>query len=229
MRGEQHKGKGLAYLTILPDDYDPQVSYPLVIMLHGFGANMMDLAGLAPTIDRRGYVYACPNAPISFDLGRGVVGYGWTPPRGQATPEEVRNAETLLAGFFDEVFQKLNTSPGRAVLMGFSQGGGMTYRCGLARPETFAGLVALSASLPDPKELEGRLPQRRNQPIFMAHGQSDPLVPLESAWATRQFLERAGYQPEYREYAMGHEISQEVLDDLVPWVAKVLPPLHSQG
>jgi len=229
MRGEQHQGKGLVYLTILPDDYDPAASYPLVIMLHGFGANMMDLAGLAPVIHRRGYVYACPNAPIPFELGRGMVGYGWTPPRGQATQEEVCNAETLLGGFFDEVFQKLRTSPGQAILMGFSQGGGMTYRCGLARPETFAGLVALSASLPDPKELEGRLPPRRDQPIFVAHGQSDPLIPLERAWATRQFLEGAGYRPEYREYAMGHEISQEVLDDLVPWVAKVLPPLHRQG
>jgi phospholipase/carboxylesterase len=188
---------------------------------------MIDLAGLAPSINRRGYIYTCPNAPIPFDLGGGQVGSGWTPPRGQATPEEVRNAETLLGGFFDEVFEKLKTKTGQAVLMGFSQGGAMTYRCGLARPETFAGLVALSASLSDPKELEGRLPQHRSQPVFMAHGRSDPLVPLETAWAIRQFLEQAGYRPEYREYAMGHEIPQEVLDDLVPWMTKVLPPFHS--
>ena len=28
------------------------------IMLHGFGANMQDLAGLAPAIESEGYVYA---------------------------------------------------------------------------------------------------------------------------------------------------------------------------
>jgi phospholipase/carboxylesterase len=148
------------------------------------------------------------------------------PPRGQATTEEIRNAETLLSGFFDEVFQQLKTTPGKAILLGFSQGGGMTYRCGLGRPETFAGLVALSASLPDPKELESRLPQQRSQPIFIAHGLSDPLIALESAHKTRQFLEGMGYHPEYREYPMAHEISQEVLNDLVPWMARVLPPLH---
>ena len=45
MQGEVHEGPGLDYLTVLPDDYDPEASYPLVVMLHGFGANMHDLAG----------------------------------------------------------------------------------------------------------------------------------------------------------------------------------------
>jgi phospholipase/carboxylesterase len=225
MKGKQYQGKGLRYITILPEDYDPAVSYPLVIMLHGFGANMMDLSGLAPVINDIGYVYACPNAPISFNLGMGQMGYGWYPPRGQASPEQVQQAEALLAGFFDEVFQELKTTPGQAVLMGFSQGGGMTYRCGLGRPDAFAGLAALSASVPNPQELEPKLPGGREQPIFVAHGRADSLVSLESARATRKFLEGAGYQPEYHEYEMAHQISDEVIQDLTPWLARVLPPL----
>lgn len=225
MKGKQYQGKGLKYITVLPDDYDLAVTYPLVIMLHGFGANMMDLSGLAPVINETGYVYACPNAPMPFDLGMGQMGYGWYPPRGQSTPEQVREAESLLAGFFDEAFLELKAVPGKAVLMGFSQGGGMTYRCGLGRPDIFAGLVALSASVPNPQELEPKLPSRREQPIFVAHGRADSLVSLESARATRKFLEGAGYLPDYHEYEMAHQISDEVIADLVPWLAKVLPPL----
>ncbi len=82
MQAEQHQGAGLKYLTITPDGYDPELPYPLMIMLHGFGANMQDLAGLAPAISATGYVYACPNAPIHFDLGGGHIGYGWTSPPG---------------------------------------------------------------------------------------------------------------------------------------------------
>lgn len=227
MRGERHQGKGLKYLTVLPDEYNPELPYPLVIMLHGFGANMHDLAGLAPAINRRGYVYACPNAPIPFTLGYGHTGYGWTSPRGQVTPEEVTTAETLLAGFFDEVFEQFRVAPGRAILLGFSQGGGMTYRCGLGRAQTFAGLAALSATLPAPKELEPKLPEDRRQPIFVAHGRSDPLVSMETAVAARRFLVDAGYSPEYHEYDMGHEISGEVLSDLVLWLTQVLPPLDA--
>ena len=225
MQGERHQGKGLKYLTVLPDDYDPERRYPLVIMLHGFGANMQDLAGLSPVINQRGYIYAFPNAPIAFDLGPGQAGYGWTSPRDQTTSEEVEAAESLLAEFFKEVLEQFQVAPGQSILAGFSQGGGMTYRCGLPKPETFAGLVALSAFLPDPEVLEGRLPKARTQPIFIAHGRSDPLIPAASAGAALRFLEDTGYTPEYHEYEMAHEISGEVLSDLIPWMAKVLPPL----
>lgn len=229
MRAEQHQGENLTYVAILPDDYDPQVSYPLVVMLHGFGANMLDLAGLAPSINPKGYVYACPNAPMVFDLGLGNKGYGWMTPHGKATPQEIQRSEALLSGFFEEVSEKFKTKPGRALLMGFSQGGGMTLRCGLGRPGTFAGLVALSSYLPNPEELEDRLPARRSQPIFFAHGRSDSMVSTEHALASVKFLERMGYRPDYREYPMGHEISPPVLKDLTTWMAGVLPPISNAG
>ncbi len=227
MKYERHQGQDLEYLTVVPDNHAPDVNYPLVVMLHGFGANMQDLAGLAPAIESEGYVYACPNAPITFELGLGQVGYGWTPPRGEATPEDICHAEGLLGGFFDEILAKFQIPSGQALLMGFSQGGGMTYRCGLGRPEVFAGLVALSASLPDPDVLRGRLPQHREQPIFIAHGRADPMVSMESARNTRKFLEEEGYRPDYHEYDMGHEIPLPVLQDLIPWMTGLLPPYRS--
>ena len=75
-----HKGKRLRYLAIWPDDYNPAVSYPLVVMLHGFGASMFDLVFLAPAIGTARYIYLCPNAPLPFNMGLGRVGFGWTPP-----------------------------------------------------------------------------------------------------------------------------------------------------
>lgn len=224
MRAEINEGTGLQYVTVVPDQYTPDSSYPLVIMLHGFGANMQDLAGLAPAINATGYVYACPNAPISFQLGVGQTGFGWITPRGGGTAEETANSEKLLSDFFDTVFQQFNVSPGQALLLGFSQGGGMTYRCGLGRAEYFAGLVALSATLPDQDELATRLPQERNQPIFIGHGRLDQMVSDETAQSAKSFLESNGYSPDFHIYDMAHEISSEELADLVPWITKVLPP-----
>ena len=54
------------------------------------------------------------------------------------------------------------------------------------------------------------------------------MISIEEGQGSREFLEAEGYSPEYREYAMGHEISQEVLRDVVPWIQKVLPP-NTQG
>ena len=195
MRAEINEGTGLQYVTVVPDQYTPDSSYPLVIMLHGFGANMQDLAGLAPAFNATGYVYACPNAPLSFQHGEGQTGFGWITPRGGGTAEETANSEKLLSDFFDTVFQQFNVSPGQALLLGFSQGGGMTYRCGLGRADYFAGLVALSATLPDQDELATRLPQERNQPIFIGHGRLDQMVSDETAQSAKSFLESKGYSP----------------------------------
>ena len=224
MKAEINEGSGLQYITIVPDEYDSDSAYPLVVMLHGFGANMQDLAGLAPAINDTGYVYACPNAPIPFELGPGQTGFGWMTPRGGGTPEETTNSEQLLSDFFDTVFEQFNVMPGQALLLGFSQGGGMTYRCGLGRADKFAALAALSATLPDSDELLARLPSERKQPIFIAQGRYDQMVSEDTAHSAKTFLENNGYSPDFHLYDMGHEISGEELGDLVPWMAAVLPP-----
>ena len=229
MKVTQHQGRSLLYLTIEPDDYDPGLSYPLFILLHGFGANMQDLASLAPAINREGYVYACPQAPMPFQLGPGMVGYGWTPRGPQATPQDVQNAEDALDTFFVEVMEQYQVAPGKVLLSGFSQGGGMTYRCGLRQPNLFAGLAVLSGVLPDSAQLKERLPEDRSQPIFVAHGAMDSVLPIDRGRAAHEFLESAGYRPHYKEYPMAHEISPEVLADLIPWAAAVLPPLSRAG
>lgn len=233
MRGQVHLQKvlgnqitGLMYEVILPDEYDPEGNYPLIVMLHGFGANMRTLAWLAPAISPDGYIYVCPNGPLPFDLGRSDVGYGWHSPRSLISTEEFHRSETLLANSLDEIFETFKSTHGQAILVGFGSGGGMTYRYGLSRPETFAGLVILSAAMPHPQELDGKIPNDRSQRIFISHGIYDPLVPMERGLDARIYLESLGYQLEYHEYPMGHEISTEVLNALKPWVADVLPPLR---
>jgi predicted esterase len=52
------------------------------------------------------------------------------------------------------------------------------------------------------------------------------MVAMDTARATRNFLEAEDYRPDYHEYEMGHEIPPMVLKDLVPWLIEVLPPLR---
>ena len=225
MQVREYEGKALRYLAVEPDDYQPDRRYPMVILLHGFGSHMGDLTGLCPAIDKRGYLYAFPNAPIPLQVGYGEVGYGWVyPPESDQNRETQHSAENL-ASFFEEVMGQYRVEPGQAVLGGFSQGGMMTYLCGLPNPHLFLGLAALSARIPDPDALRSRLPASRAQPVFIAHGTGDTVIPLEYGQRSRRFLETCGYEPEYREYEMGHEITQNVIEDLAGWVRRVLPPV----
>lgn len=226
MQARTIEGNSLAYILVEPDDYDKNQEYPAVILLHGFGASMNDLAGLSPAIDRSGYLYLFPNAPIQMQIGYGMTGYAWTPPGQSGGEDAATRAEELLVGFFDEATERHGLVEGDMVMGGFSQGGMMTYRFGLRRPDMFAGLVILSGRVPTPEILADNLPEHRDQPIFVAHGTEDEVISVEAARESRDFLVSQRYSPKYREYLMAHEINQNVITDLKRWLGDIMPPLR---
>src|SRR5881398_753690 len=109
MNASTHRDGPLSYVMVEPDRYE-RGKCPLVVLLHGFGANMNDLVSLAPAIDAQSYVYAFPNAPYPVDFGGGAVGYSWALGRpGVITPESVtepnQGAEERLDEFLKEVME----------------------------------------------------------------------------------------------------------------------------
>lgn len=218
------QGKSLQYIALEPDAYDPSRPLPMVVLAHGFGSNMADLAGLAELIDSHGYVYVCSNAPIEMRFGFRETGYAWADRYDRSTSEQWRSAEEKLNVLVDETMESYGVPPGKVVLGGFSQGGMMSFLCGLTRPELYAGIIAMSAGLPDPEGLQSRLPQGNKPPVFISHGDMDSMIPVDEARDARVFLESEGYSVYYREYRMGHQITHDVLRDLKAWLGPVLPP-----
>jgi len=223
MRFLEHQSKALPYMVVEPNGYKVDASYPMVVLLHGFGSHMGDIARLSARIDTEHYIYACPNAPIAMDLG-GFTGYAWAPLDGEAARQAQAHAEELLRVFCQEVFARYNPPGGQAVIGGFSQGGMMAYRTGLTSPDAFRGVAALSSRIPDPSDLRSRLPEKRDQAVFVAHGTQDTLLSIEDGRRSLEFLTAEGYKPAYKEYPMGHEVTPSVLDDLTAWLHEVLPP-----
>ena len=226
MNAEVIEGGALEYVLVTPDGFAADGAWPLVVLMHGFGANMYDLPSLASAIDPTGYVYAFPNAPYRL---AGMGGFSWSANRPgvvePAGPEQ--SVEERLDAFTSEVAERTGATTGNMVLGGFSQGAGLSLRHGLLRPETFKGLIVLSGFFRDAEEVRPLLPADRSQPIFLVHGRQDPVVALEQAHENKRFLEEVGYAPEYHEYDMQHSISQDVIRDLAPWLHRVLPPKAS--
>ena len=79
MKVTEHAGSALKYLAVEPEGYEPGKPYPMIVLLHGYGSHMGDLASLCPVIDRIGYVYICPNAPLPLGMGFGSSGFAWAP------------------------------------------------------------------------------------------------------------------------------------------------------
>jgi predicted esterase len=59
--------------------------------------------------------------------------------------------------------------------------------------------------------------------VFVAHCLNDPIVPVEWSQALVSLLEENGYQPVYKTYPIGHQISPAEIADLREWLKLVLP------
>ena len=111
----------------------------------------------------------------------------------------------------------------RIVLAGFSQGGAMALQTGLRYPDKLAGIMALSAYLPlAAKVAQERNPENQHTSIFMGHGSIDNVVPVPLARKSQAYLAQLGYNVEWHEYPMMHEVCREELDDIGNWMTNVL-------
>ena len=91
-------------------------------------------------------------------------------------------------------------------------------------PEKLAGVMALSCYLPAHGSLGAeRLPANDSTPIFMAHGQADPVLALSLGLESRDILEALGYPVEWHEYPMPHAVCAAEIADIRRFLLRVLP------
>lgn len=209
--------------------YEPRGSgpHPTVLTLHGWGANALDLLGLAPHVAHGRFLFLCPQGPLEVPLGA-MRGYGWFPITMGAPPDPYAFGAAVreLRNFLDEALARYPVDPRKLVCVGFSQGGVMAYALALEEPERFTALVALSSWLPD--TLARALPEadRSHLLTLVHHGTRDELIDVSRGRESLDRLRALRVPATYREFDMGHEISSRSLADLSRWLEdKVLSPI----
>ena len=196
---------------------------PLLLLLHGLGADENDLFGLAPFMDERFFIVS-PRAPFALSYG----GYAWfelvIQPNGIGfNVKEFEQSREMIVKFVDELVAEHYLDAKRVYLCGFSQGAIMSLSVLLSEPEKFAGVVAMSGrAMPEMLPEENNFAALKDFPILVTHGIYDPVLPIENGRATKEILSRLPVDLEYKEYAMAHEISQESLQDVAGWFRSTL-------
>ncbi len=193
---------------------------PLLLLLHGVGSNERDLMGLAPWLDGRFFV-ASARAPITL----GYDAYGWFrfefTPNGPVVmdPAEAESSFRLILRFMDELIEAYGVDPNRTYLVGFSQGTIMGLSVALTHPAKVAGMVAMSGRFPDAIRPQiAPLEELEDLPILLQHGTEDPVLPIHYGRAARKILDSLPVRLDYREYRMGHHVTQESLADMSAWL-----------
>ena len=195
----------LRYVLNVPTGRPDTDELPLIVMIHGRGADMNDLADLAPMLDPAGGArFVFPNAPRPFEAGPGMT-FGWTwfdgwPPE----QSSVAASRVTLLQFVDELLARYPTS--KLVLSGFSQGAMMALDAGLRAGGKLAGIVAMSGGL---YEADLDLAKTPRVPVLIVHGSADDVVPVNYARRARAVLENAGFDVDYHEYPMAHQVVME--------------------
>lgn len=193
-------------------------------MLHGWGANCQDLAGLADYMDLSDYQLVFPEAPFPHPYNPvGKMWYSFPQDYSFLGKSEFGDRADLstsrdrLIEFLTHFTETSNIPFSRIILGGFSQGGAMTLDVGVRLP--LAGLMILSGYLHAPLQ-----PQQASlPPTLMIHGRQDQVVPLQAAHQARDSLEAIGVTLNYQEYDMGHEIQPIALRQIQSFVKEFLP------
>lgn len=202
-----------------------------VLWLHGLGADGHDFEPIVPELVRPHWPalrFVFPHAPVRpVTINGGMRMRAWYDITGMdfatradaaGIEDSVRQVEALIAR---EAGRGVPAS--RLLLAGFSQGGAITLATGLRRREPLAGLVALSTYLPGGQAAAARRePAAVAQPVFFAHGEGDPVIPIQYGQASAQALGQAGFQVSWHRYPMAHQVCAQEIADLGDWLDRRL-------
>ena len=196
----------LKYLKSVQSGAGDDAELPLVIVMHGRGADANDLADIAPYLDR-GYRFLFPNAPKPFEVYAGMsFGFTWFD-GWPAEPRSFRESRELILELLDKALELYPTPAGKVILCGFSQGGMMALDTGFRTDKPLAGIVCMSGALNE-DELP---PFKKDIPVLMIHGTEDEMIPVINARRARAVLEEHGIDTAYHEFPMGHHVTEESL------------------
>ena len=215
-------------LECIERETGPQPSWS-ILWLHGLGADGHDFVPIVPELLRRGWPalrFVFPHAPVRpVTINNGVPMRAWydivdidlaNPADESGVSQSVEQVEALVAR---EVERGVPRS--RIILAGFSQGGAVTLAAGLRSADPLGGLVALSTYVPSaPKARAALAGGAERQPVFMAHGSQDPVVPFQAGQQSAALLRELGFQVEWHAYPMPHSVCAEEIRDLGDWLAK---------
>ncbi len=198
-----------------------------VIWLHGLGADGHDFEPIVP------YLGLSPATAVRFifphalmrpvTVNGGAVMRAWydiieiSTSRSQDEAGIRHSAAKVRALIDSEVSRGIPAS--KIILAGFSQGGAMALHVGLRYPQKLAGIMALSAYLLFPEQLQKEYSEANSTTsVFIGHGTQDPVVPFMLGEAVRSALQAGQWPVEWHSYPMPHSVSPAEMADIGRWM-----------
>jgi phospholipase/carboxylesterase len=231
----------LAEARFIPQGYEPNYAYPLLVMFHGRGGDEHQLVTMMPALSWRYYVGLSLRGPeIVMRRGR-EIGQSWgsafaRPDRqalmtrsslhpGEAVRrilaggplDAVDRLEDGVFGAIRELRRSIHVHSERIYLAGVGEGAAVAYRMVLSHPERFAGVVAVNGWLPAGAPL-ARVKDCRSLRILVVHGEWNDRSPIMAARRDVATLRAGGLRVAFHAYPCGHRVTSPMLADIDTWL-----------
>jgi len=194
---------GESAAVFVPERYEPNYAYPLLVWLHNGAAGDRDLQALMRRVSTQNLLavtVSCPELPSPM------------PPGG------VGELIDTISGTLRRLKQRYHVHTERVYPIGFGNGGSLAMALLLERPGLFGGAVSLCGGLLNSKQPLFRFRELNRKPVLLAGASQDEHVPMADVVRTGRLLHAAGMSVTTRVYDAGHEMTPRMLRDVDRWV-----------
>lgn len=176
---------------------------PLLILLHGAGGSARQfLEAFRSEADQGGYLLlSLQSEALTWDLIVDAASKRGSR-RDPTFGGDVGRSDQVLG----DLFRRVAVDPRGIVVAGFSDGASYALSLGLANPQLFQGIIAMSPGFfvaPaafDPK-----------QRVFIAHGRRDEILPYAHARQIADLLDKTGVALRFRPFDGPHSVNRATI------------------
>lgn len=195
---------------------------PVLYMLHGYGSNDEDLFSFAPTLPEDWMIISL-QAPLTTQYG----GFFWydidfSDAEKLVNTAQAETSKKAVLQIMDEITRQYHLENNPTHLVGFSQGGILSYALALENPERFQKIACLS-TYPEEKIMQNKVTDKKRLQhlrFFVSHGTDDAVIPLEWGRKAADLLYDLSCFFSFREYMSGHSVNQKNYMDLMDFFRK---------
>jgi phospholipase/carboxylesterase len=209
----------LYYDLYLPSAAERQS--PLLIALHGYGANKRQMMREGRLIAPSGFAVASlqgfhqhmkepreEGGPLRF-------AFGWLT---NFHPEDsVAVHHRALLDLIGTLNEEGVIDRERVFLLGFSQSCALNFRFAFTHADVLRGVIGICGGLPGDWD-ESELYQRSEASVLYLHGERDEFYPPARIRDYKEQLGRRASDVQVRSYDAAHEITQQMRDDMRTWL-----------
>jgi len=198
---------------------------PLLIALHGYGANKRYMMREAQLMAPEQFAIASlqgfhqhmkeprePGGPLRF-------GFGWL--TNFRSEESVALHHRALIDLIEKLSDEGIADPSRVYLLGFSQSCALNYRFAFTHPDRLRGVVGICGGIPGDWETSQTYRNAEIDVLHLAGTRDEFYTPERVRDYERQLTTRAR-SVTFKSYDAAHEIVPEMRPDVVQWLISMI-------